>query len=100
MAKIKANSVRINIYAHDPEIRRQIKTRAAQEDLSISEYCLQAISNQLARDRDSLGEERKGIVGSAVEKALRFHTRNFGKRAFSLNSAVLIKEARRERSPL
>ena len=93
MAKIKTNSVWINIYAHDPAIRRQIKTRAAQKDLSISEYCLQAISNQLARDRDSSGEEGKGIVGAAVEKARRFHTRNFGKRVFSLNSAVLIKEA-------
>lgn len=100
MAKTKTNSVRINIYAHDSEIRRQIRTRAAQKDLSISEYCLQAISSQLARDRDSLEEEGKGILGSAVEKARRFHTRNFGKRVFSVNSAALIKEAREEKSPM
>jgi len=61
---------------------------------------LQAISNQLARDHDSFREEGKGIVASAVEKARRFQTRNFGKRVFSLNSAVLIKEAREERSPM
>ena len=100
MAKTKTNSVRINIYAHDPEIRRQIKTRAARKDLSISEYCLRAISNQLARDRDSSEKEGKGIGGSAVEKARRFHTRNFGKRVFSVNSATLIREARGERGPV
>ena len=49
MVKKRTNRiVRLNIYVHDPLIRRRIKTAAAQKDISVSEYCLQAITDQLA----------------------------------------------------
>jgi len=100
MAKAKNTSVRINIYVHDPDIRRQIKTVAAQKDLTVSEYCLQAIAGQLAKEQELAGEEGVGMLKKAVEKARKFHTKRFGKRVFSVNSADLIREAREERNSL
>jgi hypothetical protein len=100
MAKTKNTSVRINIYVHDPGIRRQIKIVAAQKDLSVSEYCLQAIEGQLAKEQQSPEEKGMRTLNKAVEKARKFHTNHFGKRVFSVNSADLIREVREERSPL
>jgi len=100
MAKAKNTSVRINIYVHDPGIRRQIKAVAAQKDLSVSEYCLQAIAGQLAKEQQSPEETGMWTLKKAVEKARKFHTKHFGKRVFSINSADLIRVAREERSSL
>jgi len=100
MAKEKSTSVRINIYVHDPGIRRQIKAVAAQKDLSVSEFCLQAIEGQLAKERQSPEETGMRTLNKAVEKARKFHTKHFGKRVFSVNSADLIREAREERNSL
>jgi hypothetical protein len=100
MTKTKSPSVRINIYVHDPGIRRQIKAVAAQKDLSVSEYCLQAIEGELAKEQQSFVEAGTRTLKRAVEKARKFHTKHFGKRVFSVNSAELIREAREERSPL
>jgi hypothetical protein len=98
MAKAKSGSVRINIYVHDTRIRRQIKTVAAQKDLSVSEYCLQAIAGQLAKEQELAGEVGIGTLKKAVKKAQQFHAKHFGKSVFSINSADLIREAREERS--
>ena len=100
MAKARNTPVRINIYVHNPGIRRQIKAVAAQKDLSISEYCLQAIEGQLAKEQQSPEETEMRTLNKAVEKARKFHTKHFGKRVFSVNSADLIRQARQERSPL
>ncbi len=100
MSKAKNSSVRINIYVHDPGIRRQIKAVAAQKDLSVSEYCLQAIEGQLAKEQQPPEEVGMRTLKRAVEKARKFHTKRFGKRVFSVNSADLIREAREERSSL
>lgn len=100
MAKLKNSSVRINIYVHNPGIRRQIKAVAAQKDLSISEYCLQAIEGQLAKEQQSPEEAGMQTLNKAVEKARKFHTKHFGERVFSVNSADLIRQAREQRSPL
>ena len=100
MAKTKSASVRINIYVHDPGIRRQIKAVAAQKDLSVSEYCLEAIEGRLAKEQQSPEETGMRTLNKAVGKARKFHTKHFGKRVFSVNSADLIKEAREERSSL
>jgi hypothetical protein len=97
MAKAKGASVRINIYVHDPAIRRQIKTIAAQRDLSVSDYCLKAIAGQLAKEQESAGEGGVEPLKEAVEKARKFHTKHFGEKVFSLNSAALIRESRKER---
>jgi predicted HicB family RNase H-like nuclease len=51
MVNKRTNStVRLNIYVRDPLIRRRIKIAAAQKDISVSEYCLHAITDQLARE--------------------------------------------------
>ncbi len=100
MAKARNTSVRINIYVHNPGLRRQIKAVAAQKDLSISEYCLQAIEGQLAKEQQLPEETGMRTLNKAVEKARKFHTKHFGKRVFSINSADLIRQARQERSPL
>jgi len=100
MVKKKSGSVRINIYLHDPNIRRQIKTVAAQKDLSISEFCLQAIVGQLTKEKGLVVENETTILKKAVEKAKKFHMKYFGKNVFSVNSADLIREAREERNSL
>jgi hypothetical protein len=98
MSKAKSASVRINIYVHDSGIRRRIKAVAAQKDLSVSEYCLQAIEGQLAREQQLPEETGMRTLKRAVERARKFHTSHFGKKAFSVSSADLISEAREERS--
>ena len=100
MAKARNTPVRINIYVHNPGLRRQIKAVAAQKDLSISEYCLQAIEGELAKEQQSPVEAGTRRLKRAVEKARMFHTKHFRKRVFSVNSAELIREAREERSSL
>lgn len=96
--KRTSSTVRLNIYVHDPLIRRRIKTAAAQKDISVSEYCLQAITAQLTREAEA-GLKRNDIsLERALEKAKRFQAKTFGGRGFSVSSADLIREARKERS--
>ncbi len=90
---------RLNIYVHDAQLRRQVRAAAAHRDLSISEYCLRAITAQLIRDgeRRPEGVERGGLVREAVARARRFQADAFAGQTFSVDSAELIREARRER---
>ena len=99
MGNKRTNStVRLNIYVHDPLIRRRIKTAAAQKDISVSEYCLQAIADQLAREAE-MGLKKNDIsLETALEKAKRFQAKTFGGRSFRVSSGDLIREARRERN--
>jgi hypothetical protein len=92
------NAVRINIYVHDPLIRRQIKTAAAQKDISISEYCLRAISDQLVREAEIDPKRKATSLEAALEKARRFQSETFGGRVFRVSSADLIREARKGRN--
>ncbi len=92
------NSVRINIYVHDAEMRRQIKTMAAQKDLSISEYCLQAITHQLMKEQEPFSGGEGNPLKGAVKRARRFQARTFGNKAFVVSSADLIRDARKSRS--
>jgi hypothetical protein len=90
--------VRLNIYVHDPLIRRRIKTAAAQKDISVSEYCLQAITEQVEREAE-MGLKRNDIsLERALEKAKRFQAKTFAGRGFRVSSGDLIREARKERS--
>jgi hypothetical protein len=92
------NTVRLNIYLHDPLIRRRIKTAAAQKDISVSEYCLQAITDQLVREAE-IGLKRNDIsLEGALEKAKRFQAETFGGKVFKVSSGNLIQEARNERN--
>jgi hypothetical protein len=97
MPKKKISSLRLNIYVNDPAIRRQVKTAAAKQDISISEYCLRAITLQLMRDGERPRKEAPDFLKAAIEKAHRFQAETFGGRIFSVSSADLIREARENR---
>lgn len=100
MAKrsVKQTVTRLNIYLPDAAFRRQVKTAAARRDLSLSEYCLRAITAQLIRDGERRPHEKPPrLVEGAVVAARRFQTESFGGQVFSVSSADLIREAREER---
>jgi hypothetical protein len=91
----KTSPPRVNIYLPDQDLRRHIKTAAAKKDLSVSEYCLRAITAQLIRDneRPSVRNHRNRL-GMAVEAARRFQAQTFAERVFTVSSADLIRNAR------
>jgi hypothetical protein len=95
MAKRKARPARLNIYLHDPAIRRQVKMTAARQDLSVSEYCLRAITTQLGKDGEIPPEgDRSDLLAAAVENARRFQVQTFRGKVLRVSSADLIREAR------
>jgi len=99
MVNKRTNSTgRLNIYVHDPLIRRRIKIAAAQKDISVSEYCLQAITDQLAREAEMDLKRNDLSLERALEKAKRFQAKTFGGRSFRVSSGDLIREARKERN--
>jgi len=98
MPKEKVSPLRLNIYINDPTIRRQVKTAAAKQDISVSEYCLRAISLQLMKDGERPGKEGSDFLKAAIERAHRFQAETFGGRVFSISSADLIREARENRN--
>jgi hypothetical protein len=98
MLKKKVSFIRLNIYVNDPTIRRQVKTAAAKQDISVSEYCLRAITAQLVKDGEKPPKEEANFLKLAVEKAHRFQAETFSGRVFSMSSADLIREAREDRN--
>lgn len=95
MAKKRTRLARLSIYLHDPAVRRQIKMTAARQDVSVSEYCLRAITAQLIKDGEHPPEGAQGnLLEAAVEKARRFQAERFHGRHFSVSSADLIRESR------
>ncbi len=89
-------SIRLNIYVDDPFIRRQVKTEAARQDVSVSEYCLKAITEKLDRGDETPPEESR--LFKAIKKARLFQKKAFAGRRFSVSSAALIARARSERT--
>ena len=92
----KSTTARLNIYLSDAT-RRRVKIAAARRAVSISEYCLRAITAQLVRD----GERRAtgngtGLTENAVAAARRFRTRTFRGQVFTVSSADLIRETREQ----
>jgi hypothetical protein len=98
MPKKKMTPLRLNIYINDPTIRRQVKTAAAKQDVSVSEYCLRAITLQLMRDGEKPHKRGHKFLKAATEKARRFQTETFGGQVFSISSSDLIREARENRN--
>ena len=98
MPKKKSSPFRLNIYINDPTIRRQVKTAAAKQDISVSEYCLRAITFQLIKDGKMPPKEAPDFLKAAIERAHRFQAETFGDRVFSISSADLIREARENRN--
>jgi hypothetical protein len=95
----KTEASRLNIYLHDPTIRRQVKAAAAKRDLSISEYCLRAITAQLVTDGERSPSRNNGQLEATIRKARRFQDETFGDRVFAISSADLIREARERNNP-
>ncbi|HEX4836323.1 MAG TPA: hypothetical protein VFW01_08320 [bacterium] len=90
--------VRLNIYLPDPALRRLVKAAAARQDLSVSEYCVRAITSQLDRDQEGAPAQGKRLpLSAAVESARRFQAETFGGRTFKVSSAELIRQAREQR---
>ena len=100
MSKRSVPPVRLNIYLPDVAIRRQVKAAAAKRDLSLSEYCVRAITAQLIRDGEGAAERvSPHSTAAAVAAARRFQAAAFKGKVFAVRSSELIREARRERSP-
>lgn len=95
----KPMATRLNIYLPSPAFRRQVKTAAAKQDLTLSEYCLRAITSQLIRDGERpLRRPARHALSAAVETARRFQSKTFGGRVFAVDSSDLIREARKART--
>ncbi len=94
----RAEVVRLNIYLPDPALRRLVKAAAAKQDLSVSEYCVRAITNQLNRDQEGAPAQGKHLpLSAAVEAARHFQAETFRGRIFKVSSAELIRQAREQR---
>ena len=79
-----------------PELRTRLKIAAAHKGVTMREYCLSAIKQQLAR-------EEPGVLAfgdfnlEALEKVKGLQESVFGERALGDESAELIRQARQER---
>jgi hypothetical protein len=72
---------------------------APRKDISVSEYCLRAITTQLMKEQEMKSQRRGDLMKTAIEKAYRFRSDTFRGKVFSISSADLIREARESRSP-
>jgi hypothetical protein len=96
--KKREGNVRLNIYLPSAGLRRLVKAAAAKRDVSISEYCARAITNQLKRDREeSPAKETRASLARAVESARRFQADTFRGKTFKVSSADLIRQTREQR---
>lgn len=89
---------RLNIYLPDRDIRRQVKASASRQDLSMSEYCVQAITSQLVMGGEVTPQRRGPTpMKAAIAAARRFQRQAFRGRIFAVSSADLIAEVRDSR---
>lgn len=93
MPKTTTQGLRLNIYLDSPETRRKIKMKAAQEDVTISEYCRRVLIAHLSGEEGAQTLRLK----QAVDRARRFQSQTLGGKTFQVSSADLIREAREDR---
>jgi predicted DNA-binding protein len=80
-----------------PELRTRLKIAAARKSITMRQYCLTAIEQQL--DREDVGVLASGTFNrEAVEKASALQKSVFGKSRLADESAELIRQAREERA--
>ncbi len=84
--------VRLNIYLPDQATRRRIKLKAAEQNLTLSRFCLQAIDAQLSQVEEG---KRETSLSQAVDRARKFQRQAFGNRIFKVDSADLIRQSRK-----
>ncbi|MBW3660935.1 MAG: hypothetical protein KY397_04800 [Gemmatimonadetes bacterium] len=93
----KDETVRINIYVHDREIRKRVKQAAAGAGQSMSEYCLDAILDRLRGDGIGFAPRREDEdPDDVVEKMRAFRKKVFGDRMISISAAELVRESREQ----
>ncbi|RJR32470.1 MAG: hypothetical protein C4576_29980 [Desulfobacteraceae bacterium] len=91
MEKAEKKSDRLNIYL-DSRTRRRIKMKAAQEDISISEYCRRILTTHFSEE----GSDQVKRLKEAVENARKFQSRVLVGKIFKVSAADLIREVREE----
>lgn len=82
---------RLNIYV-SRDLWRRVKQAAARSDLSVSEYCAQAIEQRLVDDVEAPMVEH--ARAGAVAAAKRFRAAHFGRKLLRVSTAELLREAR------
>lgn len=93
MPRHGAGPGRLNIYV-SRELWRQVKQAAARLDLSVSEYCAQAIETRLGLEEGEDMRVEKDRRGAAVLAARRFRAAHFGESTFRVSTAELLRAAR------
>ncbi len=83
-------TARLNIYVPD-SVRRRVKRAAADLDVSVSDYCLEAIEARLR----TVEEPRD--VEDPVRRARAFRARAFSGEALSVSTAELLRQDRARR---
>jgi len=79
-----------------PELRTSLKIAAARKGVTMRQYSLSAIEQQL--DREEVGVLASGTFNQeAIEKAKALQKSVFGKRRLADESAELIRQIREER---
>ena len=85
--------VRLNIYLPDQATRRRIKVMAAERNLTLSQFCLQAVQTQLSKGNNPPALESR--LSQSVDRARYFQRKTFAGKVFQVNSADLIRQTRR-----
>ena len=96
MGDVKRPRISIDV---TPDLRRRIRLAAAARDMSVTEYCREAIEGRLGLDRGN-GEDaeaRSQRARATVVGLREMQQRIFGGRRLTTSSAELIREAREER---
>jgi uncharacterized protein (DUF1778 family) len=102
-ARYNMDKKRIQVYA-DPDTKRRIELAAARYDVAVTEYCLEAIKQQLAED-DILEEEQIEIPVRKAEKDYIADLRALrqailadrGRKPIDIDIPALIEQMREER---
>lgn len=80
-----------------PDLRTRLKIAAARKSITMRQYCLSAVEQEL--DREDVAVFSSGSFGrEAVEKARALQRSVFGRRRLADESAELIRQARDERA--
>jgi hypothetical protein len=82
-----------------PELRTRLKIAAARRGVTMRQYSLSAIEQQLEKEKEEVGVlAPASFHHDAIEKAKGLQRAVFGKRRLTDDSTGLIRQARKERA--
>ena len=84
--------VRITL-ALTPWLERRLKAAADIRGMTMSQYCVEAIDKELARD-ETEGFPKRGLKPGAVDRFRQLQQESFGGKKLPGNSVELLREAR------